>query len=217
MAEKDPVLFPAATETDAGTVNDPLLLERATVPPPVFVRVTVQALTPALPRVAGAQATEVTAAGGTSAIDAGREDPFNEAVTVAVCSLPIMPAVAVNVAVVPPEATDTEAGTVSDPVLLASATVPPPVRERVTVQALDPPELNDDGAQLKPDIVGRTTDVTVPPVPDSGNACPSGEAAIVSITPKATVAPAEGDRFTLMTATTPFWIVFAFNPARMHL
>jgi hypothetical protein len=88
--------------------------------------------------------------------------------------------------------------------LLERATIPPVVPETVAVQVLDAFELSDDGVQLKPEMVGTTTDVTVPPAPVRANAFPSGEAAIVSATPSETVLPAEGASATLTTATTPF-------------
>jgi hypothetical protein len=208
-----------ATDTEAGAVSNALLLENATAPPPVFVSVTVQLLDAPLPNVAGAQTTELMAGGAVSAMAADRDNPFNDAVTVAAWSLAITPALAEKIAVLAPEATETDAGTVTSALLLESATVPPLDPESETVQVLEAPELNDDGVQAKPVTIGNPTegDVTVPPVPLRSRACPSGEAEMVSVIPNAVVAPAEGDSVTLITATTPFWMVFAFNPARMHL
>jgi hypothetical protein len=57
----------------------------------------------------------------------------------------IVPAVAVNVAVVAPAATATDPGTLSPGTLLDSATVAPPVFDTVTVQLLVPPLFNDVG------------------------------------------------------------------------
>jgi hypothetical protein len=85
-----------------------------------------------------------------SATEVDREDPFRAAVMVAAWSVPIAPAVAVNVAVVAPEGTATEAGTVTDAPLLESATVPPVVLETVTVQVVDAPLLNVAAAQPMP-------------------------------------------------------------------
>ena len=90
MAEKEAVLLPEETETDAGTESSGLLLASATVPPLVFVRVTVQALVPALPRVAGAHATELMAGGTTTDMTdppvpvSGRAFPAGDAATVSV-------------------------------------------------------------------------------------------------------------------------------------
>jgi hypothetical protein len=60
----------------------------------------------------------------------------------------MVPAVAVKVAVVLADATVTEAGTLSAPTLLESATVVPPACETVTVQVELPPEPRVEGAQL---------------------------------------------------------------------
>jgi hypothetical protein len=217
VTENVVVVFPLATETEPGAVSSPLLLDSDTVPPRVFVSVTVQALVPPAPKVAGAHATELIAGGDVREIWVDRNDPFNDPVIVTIWSLEMTPAVAVNVAVVAPAATETDAGTVANALLLESATVPPPVRDRVTVHVLAVPELKEDGAQLKPVTFGTAADVTVPPVPVSARDCPSGDAAMVSAIPSMTVLDADGDSVTVMEATTPFCIVFAFNPATMHL
>jgi hypothetical protein len=215
LAEKDAVCVPDGTVTEAGAISNGLLLARATVPPAALVRVTTQAVDVPPLNVAGTQFSAVIAGGAASAIEAERDDPFNDAVMVALWSVAITPAAAVNVAVATPAGTDMEPGTVTDPVLLDSVTTPPPEPATVTVHALDAPELNEDGAHDKPvTVVGDPPDaVTVPPVPVTGRACPSGEAAIVS----AMAMFAVPDTVTLTTATTPFWIVFAFKPARIHL
>ena len=83
-------------------------------------------------------------------IDAVRVLPFNVAVSVAVWSDAIVPAVAVKVAVVDPAATTTDPGTVSAAVLLDSVTVRPPVFVSVTEQLLVPPLLSVAGVQLNP-------------------------------------------------------------------
>jgi hypothetical protein len=62
----------------------------------------------------------------------------------------MVPAVAVKVAVVLADATVTEAGTLSAPTLLESATVAPPVCETVTVQVDVAAEPRVEGAQLSP-------------------------------------------------------------------
>jgi hypothetical protein len=62
----------------------------------------------------------------------------------------MVPAVAVKVAVLLADATVTEAGTVSAPRLLESATVAPPVCETVTVQVELVPEPRLEGVQLSP-------------------------------------------------------------------
>jgi hypothetical protein len=60
----------------------------------------------------------------------------------------MVPAVAVKVAVVLADATVTEAGTLSAPTLLESATVAPPACETVTVQVDVAAEPRLDGVQL---------------------------------------------------------------------
>lgn len=63
----------------------------------------------------------------------------------------IVPAVAVNVAVVAPEATVTDAGTVTDPLLLESETAAPPLGapcDNVTVQVVVPPDARLDAVQV---------------------------------------------------------------------
>jgi hypothetical protein len=69
-------------------------------------------------------------------------------------------AVAVNVAVVLPDPTVTEAGTVSDAALLDTATFAPLAFDKITVQVDDPPELSDAGAQLIAVGVGGTVAAT---------------------------------------------------------
>ena len=60
------------------------------------------------------------------------------------------PAVAVNVAVVLPAPTVTEAGTVNAPALLDSVTVAPPVFDTVTVQVELPPDPRLMGLHVNP-------------------------------------------------------------------
>ena len=78
------VVLPAATATEAGTVNAPALSKRVTVAPPVFDTVTVQVELPPDPRLAGAHVSALTTVAVASAI-------------VAVCVL--APSIAVRVAV----------------------------------------------------------------------------------------------------------------------
>src|ERR1019366_1117909 len=145
VAVKVAVVDAAATATEPGTVSAAVLLDSVTVPPPVFVSVTVQLLVPPLLSVAGVHDNELTFTGVARAIDVVCVLPFNVAVSVAVWSDAIVPAVAVKVVVVDPAATATDPGTVSDAVLLDSVTVPPPVFVSVTVQLLAPPLLSVAG------------------------------------------------------------------------
>src|ERR1017187_7712906 len=68
------------------------------------------------------------------------EVPLSVAVRVAVGSAATAPAVAVNVPVVPPDPTVTEAGTANAAALLDRLTVAPPVFDTVTVHVELPPD-----------------------------------------------------------------------------
>jgi hypothetical protein len=88
VALKIAVVVPAVTVTDAGRVSKVLLLVSPTADPPagaVWVRVTVQVLTPLGPRVAGlhARLDTITGAGAIKLIAAGCELLPRVAVTVA--------------------------------------------------------------------------------------------------------------------------------------
>jgi hypothetical protein len=143
VALKVAVVDPAATVTAAGTVSNALLLARVTLEPPagaVCVSVTVQVLTALCPKLVGLHATPGTRTGANRLIGIVCELPPSVAVTVALW-LPVITAavVALNVAVVAPAATVTDAGTVSNALLLASATLEPPagaVCVSATVQVL---------------------------------------------------------------------------------
>ena len=86
VAVKTAVVCPAATVTDAGVVSRELVLDNPTDAPPVgaaMVRVTVQALFAATPRVVGVQTSDETPK-ATRFTVAFSVPPFNVAVTVAV-------------------------------------------------------------------------------------------------------------------------------------
>src|ERR1039457_5354294 len=104
------VVLPTPTVTEEGTVNAAALLDSVTVAPPDFDTVTVQVELPPDPRLAGAHASALSTTGATSEIASVCEFLFSVAVMVAVLSLVMPPAVAVNVAVVLPAPTVTEAG-----------------------------------------------------------------------------------------------------------
>jgi len=149
------LLEPDATDTVAGTVNSALLLLSATVEAALtaFERVTVQVEVAADPRVAGVQDSKLTTACDAREMDADCEPPFSDAVTDAVWSLVMVPAVAVNVPVLDPLATDTVAGTVSSALLLLSETVAAALTafDRVTVQvevAADPRLVGEQDSRL---------------------------------------------------------------------
>ena len=110
-----PVVAPAATVTEAGTVSTVLVFVRVTAAPPVeaaFVSVTVQVLDAFGPKLAG-HANEETSTGATRLIVAGAELLLYVAVTVAARLLLSVVVLALKLAVVAPAATVTEAGTVS--------------------------------------------------------------------------------------------------------
>jgi hypothetical protein len=114
---------------EAGTVNAALSLESVIVAPPEGAaeeRVTVQAVVLLVGTLAGEQPTEVTVSVPTKDNVACCELLLKVAVRVTVCVLVIVPAVAAKVAVVPPAATVTEAGTVNRGLLLDSKTLAPP-------------------------------------------------------------------------------------------
>jgi hypothetical protein len=74
--------------------------------------------------------------------------------------LAIVPAVAVKVAVVLPDPTVTEAGTVSAAALLNSVTVAPPVFDTVTVQVALPPDARLAGLHVTPlSSTGATSEI----------------------------------------------------------
>jgi hypothetical protein len=144
------VVFPAPTTTEDGTVSAPALLARLTVAPPVFDTVSVQVELAPDPTLAGEHVNPLTTTGANSEIVALCVPPFSVAVIVAVWSLAIVPAVAVNVAVAFPAPTTTEDGTVSAPALLARLTVAPPVFDTVRVQVELAPGPKLAGAHVNP-------------------------------------------------------------------
>lgn len=77
-ATKVALLWPDATTTLAGTVSDKLLLARVTVAVlrAALLKVRVQVLDELLPRVVGAQATELSCAGALPVKLKVCEDPF---------------------------------------------------------------------------------------------------------------------------------------------
>ena len=74
----------------------------------------------------------------------------------------IVPAVAVNDAVVFPDPTVTAAGTVNEAALLDSVTTAPPVFETVTVHVELPPDPRLAGAHVKPpSVTGVISEIAV--------------------------------------------------------
>ena len=153
VAAKVAEMAPAATVTEAGTVSEALLSERATVLPPVgtaWFRVTVQVVDVPEFTLVGLQARAVTSMGATRVKLAVWEALFSVAVMVAVWLVVMVPRLAVKVVEVLLAGTVTEAGTLSAVLLLERATALPPVGAawfRVTVQVVDAPEFTLVGLQ----------------------------------------------------------------------
>ena len=189
------VVAPLATATVPGTPSPALSLDRLTVAPPVFETVTVQVALAPEPRLAGVQLNPVTVTGAVNVTAKLLWLPFKLAVTFAVASAKIVPAVAANVAVVAPLVTATVPGTPSPALSLDRLTVAPPVFETVTVQAAPAPEPRLAGVQLKPvTVTGSTrfkvTDWDTPPKLAVSLPEPSATNAFVATANETELAPA---------------------------
>ena len=175
-----------------------------------------QVVAAAWARLAGLHAIDETSTGAASAIDAARELVPSVAVTVALWLDGITAAAeTLNVAVVDPAGTATEAGVVSKTSLLASDTVEPPAGlgfARVRLQVEFPETLSVAGLQLREDIGGTPPPpVTMPPVLVICIPVPDAEAATGPPSPIEVVFRPEAIvKFT--NATVPFAIVFVFKP-----
>jgi hypothetical protein len=121
-------------------------------------------------------------------------------------------AVALNVAVVAPEATVTDAGTVSEALLLASVTVEPPVGAvcvSVTVQVPTAPGFRLPGLHVRDDIAATATTPLVPAEtvsPSPPASTPTGLVTVIAVVP----AVAASVSWTF--ATIPAAIVLVFGP-----
>ena len=162
MAVKVAVVALAATVTEPGTVRTLLLLESATEAPPVGAaadNVTVQVAVVFEARLAGEHWSDETlaaACGGATVIEAVLELPLSEAVIVAVTLAVTVPVVAVNVAVLEPAGTSTEAETATALLPLDSPTEEPPAGaacDSVTVQLEVPPDVTAVGEHCKEETV----------------------------------------------------------------
>lgn len=150
----------AATATNGGTTRaEDKLLVRATfapVAPAGVAKVTVHVVVARMARFRLAQASELTEFCEPVTVNATDfVTPLRVAVTLGFWLDATVAAVTVNVALVAPDATRTEAGTVkADVMLLARATVaplPPGAEERVTVQVVDADEASVVFAQASDD------------------------------------------------------------------
>ena len=147
------VLEPVGTETVAGMVRLGLAVDSDIVIPPEpagLVRPTIQVADTPEEREPAAQLRELRAAGARMVRAAAWELPLRLAVTLAPTSDVVAPAVAVNVAAVAPAKTVSEPGTDSAALLLANATVAPPVFDTVTAQVDAAPDARLAGVQLSP-------------------------------------------------------------------
>ena len=151
----DPVLAPAGITVDDGTVTFALLLAKETEAPPLgaaAVSVIVQVELPAPLSEAGLQdSPPISAEAAVRLKPVVVEEPFAVAVIVTGVVAETLPAVAVNVAVLLPAATVTEAGTVSAVLVSEIETDKPPVGAALfnpRVQMVEAPEDMVAGEQL---------------------------------------------------------------------
>lgn len=129
-----------------------------------------------------------------------------------------VPAVALKVPVVPAAATITEAGVVSNGLLLDTDTTVPPAGAalvRVTVQPLIAPEARFEGLQPSEDKPGGMT-VIVLPTPVTATLDPAGVEPCVFVSPTLVV-PAAGAIVMLAVATIPSAITVAFMPIAIQV
>ena len=130
VAEKVAEVAPAATVTEAGTVNMPLLSDKETTAPPVgagLLRATVQVLLAPEVRAVGVQLRPVSRVGASRLREKVAVPPAAEAVMVAEASAVTRPEVAEKVAKEEPAGMVMEAGTATRELLLERVTTVPPV------------------------------------------------------------------------------------------
>jgi hypothetical protein len=212
------LVVPAATKIEAGTVNDPLLLESPIADPPEGAppdRFTEQVDVPPPLRLVGTHVIELRVTWDIREIAEVCEAPPKDAVTLAVWLVVIVPAVAVKVAVDVPAATVTEAGTVIDVMLVDSATATPPLGAawfNVTVQTEDAPALSETGLQAMPLTVTWEGTEMLPPLEFMAIAAPPVDAATGLFTLIRIVPDAVAESVALTIASVPFWIVVVLSP-----
>jgi hypothetical protein len=144
--------------------------------------------------------------------------PPNEAVIVPVWLEVNVPAVTVNKALLEPEATTTDAGTLTGP-MEESATVaaPAPVAPlRFTVHVLSPPGPIEVGVQARLLMVNGATTETEPPVAVTGTADDAADAPNALVIPKVEV-PRVAFIETETFATVPSGIAAPLIPQMMQL
>jgi len=155
VAVKLAAVEPAGTRTDAGTVKDELLDERATVAPlagAAWVNVTAQVVEVPEVRVESEQFNPDRAGRGASSESvAWAELPLRLAVITALVLLATELAAAAKVALLDPAGTVTVAGTVRAGLPLDNATARPPAgaaADRDTVQLVEPGVSSELGLQV---------------------------------------------------------------------
>ncbi len=139
-----PLVTPAATVIDAGTVSTAFVFVNVTSAPPAgatFVSVTVHVLDPFGPKLLGLHETEETSTAADRFTVVFAELLLYVAVIVELESLETVVVVTLNVPAVTPAATVIDAGTVSTPFVFVNVTSAPPAGAtfvNVTVHVLDP-------------------------------------------------------------------------------
>jgi hypothetical protein len=221
---------PAATATEAGVLKRLELSESATVAAPAGAAcesVTVQVVLPFAGKLPAAHCSDVTVTGAFSDRLAVFEEPFSEAVRVAVWLAVKEPAVAVKVALLAPEGMVTDVGTVTRDELDATVATAPPdpaAALRFMVQVAGAAGANAAGLQVSPVIViegpgwltGALT-VMLAPLAEVVLAPPAGEAPIGWFTPIGTAPLALAESVTETVARIPLGIVVAFEPETRHV
>jgi hypothetical protein len=154
VAENVVLLWPAGTDTLAGTVTRALLLlsDTEVMAAAFWFSVTVQVLEALLPNVDGVHDKDVSCAGALIVRAKVLEPPFSEAVSVALWFEFTAPTVALKVVLLCPTVMVALPGTVTLALLLARAMVAPPegaVAVKLTVQVAVPGAFTVAGEQLK--------------------------------------------------------------------
>lgn len=162
VAVKLAELAPAPTSTLPGTAALALLLDNATLSPPLGaapVNVTVQAALPGEFTLDGLQLTPLGVTDAARLIAAFALTPLNDAVTAAVWPLVTVPAVTVKLALLAPPATVTLPGTGSTLVLLDNVTTIEATAAlfKLAVQVVLWPDPTVLGAQLTDEICAGDT------------------------------------------------------------
>jgi hypothetical protein len=183
------------------------------------LNVTVHVKVPAPISDVGLQLNEVNAGSGNSVMVTLRDTPFNAAVTVRVTLVGTALAVTINVPVVDPPGTVTDAGVVRYEPLSVSPMVKPPAGAAVlstTVHTSDSAPVINPVPHVREDSCERMKPGKLRAVPVTGTAFPAAEAPKVLL--KVSVAPAEPDVSVADTlAITPAGMLAVFIPAAMHV